>query len=87
MKYTLTAVSIFQCLSLGTKLFRFWDVEWISISYKLGAIDGQTEIAVVNCSCYPTPDTFGNFRAFLANQNLAFFGVICVNAIKFNYKS
>ena len=87
MKYTLTAVSIFQCLSLGTKLFRFWDVEWISISYKLGAIDGQTEIAVVNCGCYPTPDTFGNFRAFLANQNLTFFGVICVNAIKFNYKS
>jgi len=84
----LTAISLFiKCLSLGTELFRFWDVEWISISYEVSAIDGQTEIAVVNCSFYPTADVFGNFCALLANEDLAFFGVICFNAIKVNYKS
>ena len=67
--------------------YRLWDIHRLSIGNEHSAIDVETEIAPFNRSFYPAADIFGNFRAFYANHNLAFFGVICFNALKVHFNS
>lgn len=83
----LTAISVSERLPFDAKQLRLWDIHRLSISSEHSATDVEAETAVFNRSFYPAADIFGNFHAFLANHNLAFFGVIWFNAFEVHYKS